>query len=56
MPPRAPSGDRDPHSRRVVFDMMEWHDRLERLANMRRELPRLRTPGDSAIVPGDRAE
>jgi hypothetical protein len=28
---------------------------LERLANMRRELGFLPTPGDRAIVPGDRA-
>jgi hypothetical protein len=53
MPPRAPLDD--PHSRRVVFDTVEWHDRLERLANMRRELGFLPTPGDRAIVPGDRA-
>jgi hypothetical protein len=51
MPPRALPDDRDPHSRRVVFDTVEWHDRLERLADMRRGLP-----VDSAIAPADRAE
>jgi hypothetical protein len=35
---RAPLDDRDQHSRRVVFDTVEWHDRLVRLANIRREL------------------
>jgi hypothetical protein len=39
-----------------VFDTVEWHDRLERLANARRELVFLPTPGDKAIVLGDRAE
>jgi hypothetical protein len=50
------AGGRDPHSRRVVFDTVECHDRLERLANMRRELGFLPTPGDRANIPGDRAE
>jgi hypothetical protein len=40
---RSPDGpapkERDPHSERVIFDMAEWHDRLERLADMRRGLP-----------------
>jgi hypothetical protein len=31
--------ERDPHSARIIYDMTEWHDRLERLADMRRELP-----------------
>jgi hypothetical protein len=54
--PHALPNDRDPHSKRVVFDTVEWHDRLEQLAKMRRELPAVRSPSDGATVPGDRAE
>ena len=29
----------DPHSKRIVFDTVEWHFRLEQLAEMRRRAP-----------------
>jgi len=29
----------DPHSKRIVFDTVEWHFRLEQLAEMRRRTP-----------------
>ena len=56
MPPRSSLDDRDPHSGRIMFDTVEWHDRLERLANMGQESGFLPTPRDRAIVPGDRPE
>jgi hypothetical protein len=49
MAPRTAPKERDPHSERVIFDMAEWHDRLERLADRRRGIAcpgRRRQTGD----------
>jgi hypothetical protein len=50
---------RDAHSRRIVFDMIEWHNRLKRLVEMVQELP---TPVQQnpeievdAVTPADKA-
>jgi hypothetical protein len=50
MDPRAAPKESDPHSRRIIFDMIEWHERLERLAEMRRRAITsvARSHGDSA--------
>jgi hypothetical protein len=52
MPPRASFDDHDPHSTRVVVDTVEWHDRLERLPNMRRDWAsfRLLATGPSSLA------
>jgi hypothetical protein len=60
MAQRTVSKERNPHSDRVIYDATEWHDRLERLADMRRELPisdprpttTNRPPGPQARSPG----
>jgi hypothetical protein len=36
---RATPKDSDPHSKRMIFDAAEWHDRLARLVEMRRAHP-----------------
>jgi hypothetical protein len=54
MAPRATPKESDPHSKRIIFDMIEWHERLERLAEMRRRAPTsaAKNHGDSADTRG----
>jgi hypothetical protein len=37
MSPRDATKNIDPHSKRIIFDAAEWQERLERLAEMRKE-------------------
>jgi hypothetical protein len=39
MPEDATLEDSDPHSKRMIFDTAEWHDRLARLVEIRRAHP-----------------
>jgi hypothetical protein len=52
MAPRGTGDERDPHLERIIFDTTEWHDRLERLVELRRELPTstFRSHGGKAIA------
>jgi hypothetical protein len=43
-PEDASLEDSDPHSKRMIFDTAEWHDRLARLVEIRRAHPGRTTP------------
>ena len=43
-PEDASLEDSDPHSKRMIFDTAEWHDRLARLIEIRRAHPGRTTP------------